>query len=66
MWDNLEKLTCGTSKTARFALETHRTFLEILPAYPLKSFNLFNLAPKGEVAPTGGAFFSGGMGGGGV
>ena len=63
LWENLEKLNYGTSKTARFALETH--FLEILPAYPLKSCNLFNFREgrqqgeerqQGEGAQQGGAF----------
>ena len=56
LWENLEKLNYGTSKTH---------FLEILPAYPLKSCNLFNFREgrqqgeerqQGEGAQQGGAF----------
>ena len=61
MWDNFEKLNLVLSTITKLRVLIYKhTFLEILPAYPLKSSNLFNFrkeCPK-ERGANRGRFFS--------
>ena len=61
MWDNFENLTKVLAKLCVLLLI--HTFLEILPAYSLKSPNLFNFREgnqKGRGANRGALFSAGG------